>query len=91
MNDIEFDVEALQSFGAEVKTIRDGVEGLVEQISAAVNAVAQSWQDESIVHAEEKLSAVNSSILQACDQIQEIVERKVREQLEWADRYRSIV
>lgn len=91
MNDIEFDIEAVQNFGVEVKAIRDGVEGLVEQIERAVNEVAQSWQDDSLVHAEEKLTTVNKSILQACDQIQEIVEKKVREQLEWADRYRSIV
>lgn len=91
MNDIEFDIEAVQNFGVEVKAIRDGVEGLVEQIERAVNEVAQSWQDDSLVHAEEKLATVNKSILQACDQIQEIVEKKVREQLEWADRYRSIV
>lgn len=91
MNDIEFDIEAVQNFGVEVKAIRDGVEGLVEQIERAVNEVAQSWQDDSLVHAEEKLTTVNKSILQACDQIQEMVEKKVREQLEWADRYRSIV
>lgn len=91
MNDIEFDIEAVQNFGVEVKAIRDGVEGLVERIERAVNEVAQSWQDDSLVHAEEKLTTVNKSILQACDQIQEMVEKKVREQLEWADRYRSIV
>lgn len=91
MNDIEFDIEAVQNFGVEIKAIRDGVEGLVEQIERAVNEVAQSWQDDSLVHAEEKLTTVNKSILQACDQIQEMVEKKVREQLEWADRYRSIV
>ncbi len=91
MNDIEFDVESVQNFGAEIRAIRDGVEGLVQRIVMAVNAVAQSWQDESLLHAEGKLLEINTSILQACEQLQETVERKVREQLDWAERYRSIV
>ena len=90
MNDIEFDIEAVQNFGVEIKAIRDGVEGLVEQIESAVNTVAQTWRDDSILLAEGKLAEINKSILQACDQMQEIVERKVREQLDWAEIYNSI-
>lgn len=90
MNDVKFNISAVEAFQVNMRNLGREIVRNQTELMSALARVSNTWHDESMVLAKNKVTVIDRKIKQALTEIDNSIATALRRQLEWAQRYNRI-